>query len=132
MEKQNKIPMLYGYAVCLTAVITLIIAVASLVNSLIDRQAPLYAERDYQKTASLASFENYKADILKTGDKENTLTLDDATLRSMFEAARTEKIQSVLHRSNRTIITNGILIVICLALFFTHWSWMGKIRKTTE
>ncbi len=129
MELQNKVPLYYGYAVCLVAVITLIVSAAALIDSLIDRQAPLYAEREYQKTPSLASFQNYKADILKTGDKENTLTLDDATLRSMYDAAVADKVQSVLHRSTRTIITNSILIVLCIVLFTTHWFWMQKIRK---
>lgn len=130
MEKQSKVPTIYGYAVCLVTVITIIISVADLVNAVIDLGDPLHAERDYQKSPSLASFENYKMDILTSSDKEQTFVPDDTTLRAMYESAKDDKIQSVKHRTNRTIMVCSILIVICLVLFITHWMWMRKLYKT--
>jgi len=127
MEKQNKIQMIYGYAVCLVAVITLLICVTTFVNSIIDLGDPLHAERDFQKTPSLASFENYKMDILSSSDKEQTFTPDDQTLRAMYESAKDDKIQAVKHRVNRDMIVNGLLIVLCVVLFIAHWRWMHKI-----
>lgn len=127
MEKQNKIQMLYGYSVCLVAVITLLICVTSLVNALIDLGDPLHAERDYQKMPSLASFENYKMDILTSSDKELTFSPDDQTLRAMYESAKADKIQSVKHRTNRDMIVNGLLIILCIVLFIAHWRWMRKL-----
>ncbi|MCD4737611.1 MAG: hypothetical protein K8R53_16340 [Bacteroidales bacterium] len=129
MEKKSKVPTVYGYAVCLVAVITFLISVAALVNAMIDISDPLHAERDYQKSPSLASFENYKMDIL-TSEKEVSFVPDDETLKAMYESAKDEKIRSVKHRTIRTIYVNGFLIIICLVLFITHWRWMRKLAKT--
>lgn len=129
MEKQSKIPMIYGYAVCLVTVITVIISVAQFVNAVIDLGDPLYAEREFNKTPSLASFDNYKMDIYTTSDKETAFTPDDEALRAMFEAAKTDKINSVKHRANRTMVVNGLLIILCVAFFTFHWMWMRKLSK---
>ncbi len=129
MEKQNKIPMIYGYAVCLVTVITVIISVASFVNAVIDLGDPLYAERNFNKAPSLASFDNYKMDIYSTSEKETAFTPDNATLRAMYEAAKVDKIHSVKHRANRTMIVNGLLIFLCVVFFAFHWRWMRKLSK---
>lgn len=123
--------MIYGYLVCLVAVITFLITVTILVNSLMDLGDPLHAETYTPAgTPSLASFENYKVDILKSGEKEQNFIPDDATLKSMYEAARSDKIQGVKHRAHRSIIVSGILIVISVVLFITHWIWVRRLGKS--
>lgn len=129
MEKKSKAPIVYGYAVCLVAVITFLICSAGFVNALIDLGDPLHAERNYNKAPSLASFENYKMDVLKTGEKESSFVPDDETLKAMYNSAREEKITSVKHRTIRTMIVNSILLLISIILFITHWTWMRKLRK---
>lgn len=130
MEKKSKAPMIYGYAVCLVAVITFIICISGLVNAVMNLSDPLHAERNYNKSPSLASFENYKMDILTSSEKEQTFTPDDQTLLAMYEAAKSDKIQSVKHRSMSDIMVNSLLIVICVVLFLTHWLWMRRLNKT--
>ncbi len=122
--------MIYGYAVCLVAVITFIICIAGLVNAVMNLSDPLHAERDYNKSPSLASFDIYKMDILTSSDKEQTFTPDDQTLLAMYEAAKSDKIQSVKHRAIRDIMVNSLLIIICTVLFLTHWLWMRRLNKT--
>jgi len=68
-------------------------------------------------------------DMLKTtqtGDVSNKASYipDDETLRAMYEAAKNDKIQSTRHRSMQNIIIGGLLIIICIVLFITHWRWM--------
>jgi len=130
MEKKSKAPMIYGYAVCLVAVITFIICIAGLVNAVMNLSDPLHAERDYNKSPSLASFDIYKMEILTSSDKEQTFTPDDQTLLAMYEAAKSDKIQSVKHRAMRDIMVNSLLIIICTVLFLTHWLWMRRLNKT--
>jgi hypothetical protein len=129
MEKQSKAPMIYGYAVCLVAVITVIICVAGLVNSVIDLSDPLHAERDFTKSPSLASFENYKMDLLTSSEKELAYVPDDETLKAMYESAKEDKIQGITHRAFRDIMVNGLLIVICVVLFIFHWRWMQRLSN---
>jgi hypothetical protein len=128
MEKQSKAPMIYGYAVCLVAVITFIICIAGLVNAVMDLSDPLHAGWNFNKQPSLASFENYKMDVL-SAKNETTFNPDDETLRSMYEAAKADKIQSVKHSRTRDITVNGLLIVICIVLFTTHFLWMRRLHK---
>ena len=129
-EKSTRIQMIYGYAVCLVAVITFLISITSMVYSLMDLTDPINAYRTYGKDApSLASFENYKMDIIKSLDKEQSAELTDVTLQSMYDAAKQDAISKVKHDAYRSVIVNGLIIFVCIVLFMTHWSWMRKLSK---
>ena len=124
----------YGYLVCLVSVITFLICVTTMINAIIDMGDPLHAGYTSDKAPSLASYENYKMDMLKNsqGGGESSkanYTPDDQTLRAMYESAKNEKIQKEKHDANRTIIVDSILIVICITLFGTHWKWMRKLGR---
>jgi len=136
MEKSRKIgAQIYGYAVCLVAVITFLISITTLVNAIIDLGDPLHSGYTHPGSPSLASFENYKMDMLKTiqqGDASTTASYipDDETLRAMFEAAKNDKIQSTRHQSTKNMMIGGLLMIICIILFITHWRWMQKIAQS--
>jgi len=132
-EKSQKIQMIYGYAVCLVTVITFLISVTSMVYALMDLTDPINAHRTYGKdTPSLASYENYRVDILKSLDPEHGIELDDATLKSMFNAAKQDAIAKVKHNAYRSVIVNSLVLLICIVLFITHMMWMRKLyRKDT-
>jgi len=128
MEKRSKAPMIYGYAVCLVAVITFLIAVASVIYAVMDLSDPLYAATNYNK-ASIASYENYKMDMLKEqGDKENWVP-DEVTLKGMYQAEKDDRVRRVRHDSMRNLYIHGTLIIICIVLFITHWRWMRRLNK---
>ncbi len=134
MEKTHRIAQIYGYLVCLVAIITVLISVTALVSAILDLSDPLHAGWTPPGTASLASFDNYRADILKSAPKEAEAAKagyvpDEQTLRAMYDAARNDKIQSVRHESNCTIIISTITIVICVVLFAAHWRWVKKLAK---
>jgi hypothetical protein len=129
-EKLSRIKMIYGYAVCLVAVITFLITVTSMVYSLIDLTDPINAHRTYGKDApSLASYDNYKMDIIKSLSKEQSVELDDTTLQSMYNAAKQDAISKVKHDAYRSVIVNGLIIIVCVVLFITHWIWMRRLSK---
>ena len=136
MEKSQKVgAQIYGYAVCLVAVITFLISVTTLVNAILDLGDPIHAGWTPPEAPSLASFENYKMDILKSiqtgeGTGQASYIPDEKTLMAMFEAAKNDKIQSSRHMSIRNIMIGGILMAICTILFITHWRWMRKITRT--
>lgn len=130
MEKKSKMPMVYGYIVCLVAVITFLVTITTLVTSIMDLTDPIHADTYVPAgTPSLASFENYKMDILKSPDKELSYTPDDITLKAMYDAAREDKISGVKHRANRSILVSGLLIIISVTLFLTHWFWVRRMTK---
>ena len=127
-------PQIYGYLVCLVAVITVLICASTLIYAIIDLGDPIHTGWTPPEAPSLASFDNYKMDILKSVPKEGEAAKtayipDDQTLRAMYEAAKNDKIQRARHESNRTVVIDSILIVICIVLFVTHWRWMRKFLK---
>jgi len=137
MEKPHRMAQIYGYIVCLVAVIAFIICIANIIPAIMDLGDPLHAGGIYfpAGTPSLASFDNYKMDILKTskGDDQKTGTNwvpDDRTLRSMYEAAKADKINQAKHVSVREIVVNSIIVLISIALFILHWLWMRRLTRT--
>lgn len=135
MPKSSKVgKQIYGYTVCLVAVITFLISVTSLVNAMIDLKDPLHAGWSQPGSPSLASFDNYKMDVLKSLPKNEGSSVaympSDQTLLSMYNAAKTDKIQTVEHQANRSLFIGGLLTFICMVLFITHWKWMQKENTT--
>lgn len=136
MEKSSKVgAQIYGYAVCLIAVITLLITITTLVNAVFDLQDPLHAGWQPQGSPSLASYENYKMDVLKSTQKgegatQSSYVPDEKTLLAMYESAKNDKIQSSKLSAHRSMTISIMLIIICSVLFITHWRWMQKVSKS--
>jgi hypothetical protein len=137
MEKPHRMAQIYGYTVCLVAVITFIICISLIIPSIMDLSDPLHSGGPFEfvNTPSLASYENYKMDILKSSKPEDQKTginyiPDDKTVRSMYEAAKADRISQANHSSIRSIVVNSLIILITIVLFITHWLWMRRLSKT--
>lgn len=137
MEKSQKTgAQIYGYAVCLVAVITFLISVTDLVNAIMDMGDPLHAGWVSPESPSLASYEIYKMDVLKAlpkteGSAEASYIPDEAGMKAMYEAAKADKIRKTELNARKRMIVGSLLIIICITLFITHWRWMKKIRLAT-
>jgi uncharacterized YccA/Bax inhibitor family protein len=127
MEKPPRtVALIYGYAVCLVAIITLLISVPNMVNSIIDLGDPLHAGwyNSQGKQANLASYEIYKMDILSVPQEAGK------TGQAVFEAARADRIASATHIARRTIIVFALLTVISVVIFWIHFRWMRSLAKS--
>ena len=135
MEKSQRITaQIYGYAICLVAVLTFIFSTIALVNAFFDLGDPIHSGYTPGDSPSLASYENYKMDVMRMsqkGDESNKAQFspDEQTLKAMYEAAKNDKIQSAKHQANKSIIIGAIMIFISLILFLTHWRWMKKLNR---
>ena len=128
----DKVAKFYGYAVCLITVVTFLIQVSNLVSSFFDLSDPLHAKSFMYRDKSLASFEVYKMDILKSlrlaGDEgESVYIPDDEAIRGMFEASKEEMISTVTLGARRSITVNSILVLLSIAIFAFHWIWMRRL-----
>ena len=130
MEKKRKVIQVYAIIVCIVAIITFIICMAILVSAVIDRGDPIYA--GFSQKPELSSFENYKMEVMKSIEKDQAYIPDDQTIKKMYEAAKDEKINKVLHNSKSDIIVTGLLIIFCIILFITHWWMLKKHGKDEE
>lgn len=133
MEKSSRIiSQVYGYAICLVAVITFLISVTAFFNAVIDRSDPIHSGFTPAGSPSLTSYENYKLDVLKSYQKAEPKTgekaaFDEQTLKAMYEAARADKIATAQHITKKAMLISGIMIGLSLVLFFFHWRWMKRM-----
>lgn len=134
MERSSRIAQAYGYAVCLIAVITILISIGQIVNSLFNLSDPLRAEGFGR--SGLTSFSAYKRERVQGGPMpaparspraDSAVAAPSETeLRQMFEDERTDQIGNVRFRSMRTLVTSVLMILVAGGLFFMHWRWLRR------
>ncbi len=138
MERSNRIAQIYGYAVCLVAIITFLVSTAAIVNAAFNLSDPLRAE-GFGRSGSLTSFAAYKREQMQrapapakaqgpnsAGGDSVAAAPNDTDLRQMFEDERLDQIGNVRFRSMRTLVSSLLMIVIAFGLFFMHWRWLRR------
>ncbi|HTO72822.1 MAG TPA: hypothetical protein VMJ30_03335 [Gemmatimonadales bacterium] len=131
VEKPNRVAQLYGYTVCLIALILGLMSVSGLMDAAFERANPLQGG-DYPFGASLTSFDAFKA---RHGDadpferRENAApdTASEATLRIRFDALVAERLARVQYQTSRELVTKTILLLLSLGLFAFHWRWVRRL-----
>ena len=130
MEKPNRIRQIYGYTVCLIAVITSLICISGAVNNAIDLSNPLMAAGGNDD--SLTSFDAWMATRQKfqppAGDAAAHDTASVETLHVRYEAVRTSRIEHLVFRARKGLIGQLLLLIIAVGLFATHWRWMRRLQ----
>ena len=130
MERPNRIRQIYGYTVCLIAVVTSLICIGGAVNNAIDLSNPLMAADGYDD--SLSSFDAWMATRQKsatpTGDAAARDTASVATLHARYEAVRSSRISHQVFRARKGLIGQLLLLIIAVGLFTTHWRWMRRLQ----
>jgi hypothetical protein len=136
MARPSWIAPLYGYAVCLIAVVTLLIAVTNFVEAAFNRANPLQARGGFSpRGASLTSFEAFRATygeerptraLPPPGTAASVDTLSTAEQRARYEALRGDQIARVSFQATQDLVKHGLLIAIAVALFVSHWRWLRR------
>jgi len=144
MERPAWIPQVYGYAICLVAVITGLISVSNFVEAGFARADPLRSGdgRFGFVDGSLTSFEAFQATAAErrgqpaprmvTGPDGRPVSATPADtpsteeLRRRYEALRADRIARVSYDATERLVKNGLLIVLAAALFATHWRWLRR------
>lgn len=132
VEKPNRVAQLYGYTVCLVALVMALMTTSSLINAAIDRANPLQSE--YGFGASLTTFEAFKA----TQQRERAMmgrpdalapdTASESTLRARYDALVADRAAGTRYRTSKAFVSGGVLLVLALALFLVHWRWMRRLN----
>jgi hypothetical protein len=58
-------------------------------------------------------------------------SLSTDQLRARYEAMRADQIAQARYFATRGLVKHGLLILIALVLFVTHWRWVRNQRDTT-
>ena len=148
MEKQPRVGALYGYTVCLVAVVTFLIGIHSLLQGAFRYADPLASADEFRMgfEPSLTSFDAFRATYLfgpRSGlavvtsspdtAKQRPDTMSTADLRTRYEALRAERVTQVRYGAARDLTTNLVLLGVAVALFISHWRWLrGRERANDQ
>ena len=135
MARSERIPQVYGYAVCLIAVVVVLISVNSLVNQAFLISDPLAgADRyGYGGGASLTSFESYRATrargrdpMVPRTDESGATSAEpsEAEIRAEYETLRADALTRVRFEARRELTQSLVMLLLAVALFWWHWRWV--------
>jgi hypothetical protein len=135
MSKQNIISQIYGYAVCLIAVIVFLFNLPEIVELVGKLSDPIHSDRAPSILAQ--TFEQWKINYIKEWrygeyNEETKIKVDrpdppdDATLQRLFDNERTQELQSYIHTTWTSFYQKGLLIVLSMIFFLSHWRWVRK------
>lgn len=138
MEKSNKIAQIYGYSVCLVAIIAFLFSFPSFVDAIFDLADPQHSRNVFWRP-ELRSYEALRAERpgpVRSGTVSGRFVspdtaLDAEALQAMREEAEQDQIRSVRGQAYRALTVKGLLMVICVVLFVTHWRWLKRQTAQT-
>jgi hypothetical protein len=129
MERSNRIQQAYGYAVCLIAVITVLICTNGAVRNAIDMLDPVAAAGAYGEPSD--SFDSWRASGREQSPRPDGASPDTASVesqRARYEAVRTSILARHRFQTRRDLATQVVLLVMAMVLFGTHWRWLQRNR----
>ena len=136
VDRPNRMAHLYGYTVCLIALIIALVSLSSILNAVFDRANPLQSDSPFG--TSLTSFESYKATyrregaMFDRGEAAKADTTSDATLRVRYDALVNDRIAATRYRTAKSLTIGLIFLVISIGLFVTHWRWVRRLNDAVR
>jgi hypothetical protein len=130
VDRASRVAQLYGYTICLVAVVTALFAVPSIINSLFRLSDPLQAEGTFEPI--LSSFDAYKATWERARgfagreDAKPIVPPSEAELRQGYEALRADRVTRNRFEAARSLVTSTLLLLLALGLFAGHWRWLRR------
>lgn len=145
MDRPHRFSQLYGYAVCLTAVIVGLISGNNTIEALFDLSDPAHASwggRDVPPT-----FEEFRAEqrqnmrsdaramepVQSGRPAESAMsTMTDDEMRRIYDAKRTDMIATQTFHARRSLASSVLLLLASIALFVWHWRWLRGFRDESS
>ena len=132
----NRIAQVYGYAVCLVAVIVFVTNIGGLANSVISLGDPLHADirlRGYEDR-ELSSFEVYRIDQEQSAQRLARQSVPpspvalppDSVLLRQYESLRSSRESDIRGDARRQLAESSTLLIVAVLLFATHWRWVRR------
>jgi hypothetical protein len=134
VERPERIPQLYGYTVCLIALVWGLVSVISIVDNALSLSAPeLRGTSEFNWVEpSITSFEAFRATYdraRRMGADPRDTQLDsvpEPELRRRYEALRADRIRRARFEARRELITDTLSLAIAAGLFAFHWRWVRR------
>ena len=135
VERPERVPQLYGYTMCLIALIVGITSVLSLVESGMALANPAHgAESEWSAWSepSVTSFEAFRATYDRGREARSGPNapppepVPEVELRRRYEALRADRIARTRVAAQRSLVTSGLSLAIAAILFVVHWRWLRR------
>jgi hypothetical protein len=135
LDRPNRVPQLYGYTVCLVALIVALLTIPPLVDNFFTLGNPAHGDTRFEFGASLGSFEAYKAsqrqgpslaEAVAGREPRAETSATDEELHKRYEALRADQIASNLFDARRSLVRSGLLLALAAGLFLSHWRWLRR------
>jgi hypothetical protein len=146
MNGSTRAPEVYGYTVCLIAVVVALISVSGLLDAAFTVADPLDGDssgafREMSQAISLRSLDAFRTSATKTstgayifrhqvygGNGVTAIadTLTDAQVQARYETLRADRLSVQRFKAIKGFVTNTIMLVFALALFAWHWRWLRR------
>ena len=141
MARPHLFAQIYGFAVCLTAVIVALISINDGVQAAFDLADPLHAKDRWGNDVP-ATFEEFRADqrgqidhgndkVLAPADTSARKTsLTDDELRRIYESRRADIVATRHFQATKSLVSNLLLLLVAVVLFVWHWRWLRRLPDT--
>jgi hypothetical protein len=131
MERPSRVAQLYGYTVCLIALVTILFTLPNLIETLFRLSDPLQADSQFGPT--LSSLDAYKATydhepFPRDGGATPAARPSDEDLRRQYEALRADRIAENTFEGRRSLVSQLLLLGLAFGLFYGHWHWLRRQR----
>lgn len=136
MDQPRWIPQLYGYTVCLIAVITILISLNSIVNNTFEFAEPEMSREvtgEFGGRSLEACRQRWMRTATSTGPERPAaapapVVPSDSALLALCAEERTDRIAAVRHRALRSLVTSTLMLLVAGILFAVHWRWLRGSR----
>jgi hypothetical protein len=130
----ERIAAIYGYSVCLLAIVAIGFAAIGFVNGLFAYERPL--TNASWNGASLSSYEAFRATYhsaqIESGAGAGAALPPDDRLQPEYVARRDDAIAGARADALRAVVGDAVLSLVALALFRFHWRWLRRISLASS
>jgi len=137
VERPERIPQLYGYTLCLIALLWALSSVVALVENGLTLAEPAYRrDNEYGLEPAVTSFEAFRltydrARRYNSPDVRDAQpdSVPEAELRRRYETYRADRVRLAQVQARQALVTHSVSLAIAAGLFAFHWRWVRR-RET--
>lgn len=132
VERPTRVAQLYGYAVCLIAIVVFLTSMTSLIDNSFTLANPLQSrEAEFGMEPSVSSFEAFRATYDREGRSRAAPgtaatrdTVPEAVLRQRYAVLRADREARTRFQAQRSLTTSALSLLLAVGLFVVHWRWL--------
>lgn len=135
VEHPERVPQLYGYTVCLVALLMGLASLKSSVDNVLTLAEPTHATEPPWMgwpEPSVTSFEAFRVtydrarEVAAGPNTTRPEPVAEEELRRRYEALRADRVARNTLFARRSLVTSILWLVISVLLFVVHWRWLAR------